>query len=445
MNVEKFLNSLINYEKMPGYKYDLEAFKKFLQKLGSPQKKLKNVILIAGTKGKGSTATMINSCLIASGYRVGFFTSPHLIRITERIKVNNQEITEREMEKYLRIIKPNINFNTRIGARTFFEVLTTIAFMHFVEKKVDFTVLEVGLGGRLDATNVFESHIPVITRIGYDHMNLLGNKLSEIAYEKAGIIPLSLNPPSKKRETTGFCITIHQRPSVNRVLQKIAYERNHKIVFADELHKIIIRNVTIKGSKLSINGVLGRFDVSIPIIGRHQIENLQIVLTVLSELKKRGFNIRIPSIKAGIKNAKLEGRFEILSKKPFIIYDVAHNEDSFKALLDNLKLLPDYENKLYIIFGCNKDKEINYAIKNIFPKAKEVLLVKANNPRAMEPLEIFEKAKSYQKNIIIAGSIKNALNYVKEKIDYKSVIIVFGSFYLYSDLLKVLDYIQIKS
>ncbi|MEO0096367.1 MAG: folylpolyglutamate synthase/dihydrofolate synthase family protein [candidate division WOR-3 bacterium] len=475
MKVEEFLNSLVNYEKVPGYKYDLEAFKGFLKRLGSPQEKLKNVILIAGTKGKGSTATMINSCLIGSGYKVGLFTSPHLMRITERIRINNQEITEKEMEKYIRIIKPHINFKTRIGARTFFEVLATIAFMHFVEKKVDFAVLEVGLGGRLDATNVFNSHIPVITRIGYDHMNLLGNKLSEIAYEKAGIITealqtagtdferqhgfgnqscLTINdkrhterfsqPPNVKRKNCGTVITIHQRPSVNRVLQRAVRERKYQLIFADDLHKIIIRNMTIRGNELSVNGMLGRFELFLPLIGRHQIENLQIALAVLYELQKRGFKIKISNIKTGIKNAKLSGRFEILSEKPLIIYDVAHNEDSFKALLDNLKLLLEYTNKIYLIFGCNKDKEINYAIKNIFPLAQEVLLVKANNPRAMEPLEIFNRAKIYQENIIIATSIKNALEYVLEKIDCKSVVTVFGSFYLYSDLSKILESVPIK-
>ncbi|MEO0124160.1 MAG: folylpolyglutamate synthase/dihydrofolate synthase family protein [candidate division WOR-3 bacterium] len=475
MKVAEFLNSLVNYEKVPGYKYDLEAFKEFLKKLGAPHEKLKNVILIAGTKGKGSTATMINSCLIASGYKVGLFTSPHLVRITERIRINNQEITEKEMEKYIRIIKPHINFKTRIGARTFFEVLTTIAFMYFAEKKVDFAVLEVGLGGRLDATNVFHSPIPVITRIGYDHMNLLGNKLSDIAYEKAGIIKkvlqggtdferqygfdnrscLTINdkrqtgsfsqPINVKRKNCGTVITIHQRPSVNRVLRKVAYERNHIIIYSNDLHKITLKNMTIKGSKLNINGALGKFYALLPLIGRHQIENLQIVLAVLYELKKSGFKIKIPNIKTGIKNAKLPGRFEILSEKPLIIYDVAHNEDSFKALLDNLKLLPEYTNKIYIIFGCNKDKEINYAIKNIFPLAKEVVLIKANNPRAMEPLEIFKRAKIYQENIIIATSTKNALEYLLEKIDCKSVVIVFGSFYLYSDLSKALGSVLIKS
>ncbi|MGB9721011.1 MAG: bifunctional folylpolyglutamate synthase/dihydrofolate synthase [bacterium] len=450
MKVEEFLNSLVNYEKIPGYKYDLEAFKEFLKKLDSPQERLKNVILIAGTKGKGSTATIINSCLITSGYKVGLFTSPHLLRITERIKINNKEITEKEMEKYIKVIKPYINFKTRIGARTFFETLATIAYMYFAEKEVDFAVLEVGVGGRLDATNVFNSHIPVITRIGYDHMNLLGNKLSQIALEKAGIIP-----DNKYQISDRVLITIHQRPVVEKTFKKIARQRNHKIVFADDLHKIKIKRLTINGMELSISGALGEFDAFLPITGEHQIENLQIALSFLFELRKKGIKLNIQNIIKGIKNARFPGRFEILSKKPLIVYDVAHNEDSFKALKNNLNLLYNFANlhflqsisagrELYIIFGCNKDKDINYAIKNIFTLAEIVLLIKADNPRAMEPLVIYEKARKYQKNIIIAGSMKNALGYAIENAGHKSVIVVFGSFYLYADLIRSMNSIQIE-
>jgi len=436
---EEFLNSLVNYEKISCYHYDLEAYKKFLEKLGSPHKKLKNVILIAGTKGKGSTATIINSCLIASGYKVGLFTSPHLLKINERIKINNKAITDEEMEKYIKIIKPHINLRTRIGARTFFETLATIAFMYFAEKKVDFAVLEVGLGGRLDATNVFENHIPVITRIGYDHMNLLGNKLSQIAREKAGIIP-----DSRFQITDNQIITIHQRPSVETILKKVARKRNHRIIFADELHTIKIKKLTLAGTELQITGSLGDFKSFLPLPGEHQIENLQNALGVLYTLKNKGFNIKIENIKKGIENTKLSGRFEIISKRPLIIYDVAHNEDSFRALDDVLKLICNITKKghripLYLIFGCSKDKDINYAIKNIFPQAEEVLLVKSDNPRLMEPIEVFQKAQKYQKNILIAGSIKCAIEYLVPKLNNNAAAIVFGSFYLYPEVVRSLN------
>lgn len=441
LHPEEFLNSLINYEKIPGYKYDLAAYKLFLEKLGAPQKKLNNVILIAGTKGKGSTATIINSCLIANGYKVGLFTSPHLLRISERIRINNQEITKKEMEKYIRLIKPHINFKTRIGARTFFEVLTAIAFMHFAENQVDFAVLEVGLGGRLDATNVVDARIPVITRIGYDHMNLLGNKLSQIAYEKAGIIrkAIPLNPPFIKGETGGFFITIHQHPSVEKVFKRIARERKNKIIYADELHQIKIKRIQLSGTKMHIKGPSGEFEIFLPLAGAHQLENLKIALAVLYELKNRGFKIYKSAIKKGLTQVKLSGRFEIISRKPLVIYDVAHNEDSFRALNNILKKIlagsvMKKQKELYIIFGCNKDKKINYAIKYIFPQAKQVLLVRIDNPRTMDPIGIYNRAKKYQKNLLIAGSIKGALEYINAKNMENAITLIFGSFYLYPDV-----------
>lgn len=433
---KEFLYSLINYEQVPNYHYDLEAFKEFLARLGSPHKKLKNVILIAGTKGKGSTVTITNSCLIASGYKVGLFTSPHLKKINERIKINNQEIADEELNRYIEIIKPHIDLKTKVGARTFFEVLTTIALMHFGDNAVDFAVLEVGLGGRLDATNVFSSHIPVITRIGYDHMNLLGNKLSQIAYEKAGIIPPPLS--SGKEELARECnvvITIFQRPSVERVLKKVARERNKEIIYAEKMHEIEIRGISLKGSRLKISGKLGNFNAFLSLAGWHQIENLKIALAVLYELKKKGFQINLSAIKRGLGQTKLPGRFEVIFNNPLVIYDVAHNEDSFRALYENIKhLLKIKDRGLFFIFGCNRDKNINFAIKNLFPLAETALLVKANNPRAMEPIEIYRKAKMYQKNLIIAGSVKRAFEYLRAKANVLSPVVIFGSFYLYDEL-----------
>lgn len=479
MKVVSYLNSLVNYEKVPGYHYDLDAYTKFLRKLDSPQKKLKNIILIAGTKGKGSTAAMINSCLIANGYKTGLYTSPHLRRINERIRINNKEISNKELDRYIKIIKPLIDHETRSGARTFFEVLTTMAFMHFARHDVDIAVLEVGLGGRLDATNVVTGPvIPVITRIGYDHMNMLGKTLAHIAYEKAGIIKvmksnlvgLSLRGVPKGRRSNleyrakdeiaalssvarndrfgrdPVIITIHQRFVVEKVLRKVARKRKHAIIFANDLHRIKVLRMDMTGMDVHIKGRRGEFDAHLPMAGKHQVENLSLALAVISRLRDQGIKINIPAVKKGIANTKLQGRFEVISKKPLLIFDVAHNEDSFKALEQNLNEVfrsrafrlvkggakaPTPKRGLFLIFGCSTDKDISYAVKYVFPKAREVLLVKADHPRAMEPIEIFKSAKKYQKNIIIAGTVKKALEYLKTRITKNSATIIFGSFYLY--------------
>ncbi|MGB3479350.1 MAG: folylpolyglutamate synthase/dihydrofolate synthase family protein [bacterium] len=438
MNPEEFFNSLVDYEKIPGYDYKLEDFIEFLTQFDSPQKRLNNVIHIAGTKGKGSTAAMISSCLEACGYRVGLFTSPHLKRINERIKINNFEISNRDLMKYIKQIKPyikgkhgtrpvkyrklpgapSIKYHKFHGARTFFEILTTIAFLHFLKKKTDFTILEVGLGGRLDSTNVTNPIISVITRIGYDHTNLLGNKLSQIAREKAGII-----------KNCGKLITIKQRPTVQKIIEKICREKSCSLSLAESQHDIKIVRQIIKGSHLKIKGEIGTFNTFLPLPGKHQVENLLIALAVINELGKMGFKIPVSAIQKGIRQTDLHGRFEIISKKPLIIFDCAHNQDSFEALGKNLNLVNTKD--LYLIFGTNKDKDIRYCLKYIFPRAKEVLLVKADNPRAMEPIDLYERAKKYQKNLIVAPSVQKAIEYIKTKTHHNPTILITGSFYLW--------------
>ncbi|TET62947.1 MAG: hypothetical protein E3J47_02710 [Candidatus Stahlbacteria bacterium] len=466
MNPEEFFNSLVDYEKIPGYNYKLEDFIEFLTKFDSPQKKLNNVIHIAGTKGKGSTAAMISSCLESCGYRVGLFTSPHLQKINERIKINNIEISNQDLMKYIKLIRPYIKRKHGAspvkyrklsgtppikhlefhGASTFFEVLTMIAFLHFLKKKTDFSILEVGLGGRLDSTNVTHPIISVITKIGYDHTDLLGNKLSQIAREKAGIIkPPPFPPPQMWEDKRGgkvitistqqACsrlITIHQRSSVEQVIKRVAKKQHNKIIFAEDQHNIKILKQSIKGSYLKINGEIGKFNAFLPLPGKHQVENLLIAMSVLNELRKKGYAITEPAIQNGIKQTDLHGRFEVLSKNPLLIYDCAHNDDSFEALEKNLNLI--YTKDLYLIFGTNRDKDIRYCLKYIFPRAKEVLLVKADNPRAMEPIDLYKKAKKYQKKLTIAPSIQRAIEYIKTKANHNPTIIITGSFYLWPEI-----------
>ena len=441
MNPEEFFNSLVDYEKIPGYNYKLEDFIEFLTKFDSPQKKLNNVIHIAGTKGKGSTAAIISSCLESCGYRVGLFTSPHLQKINERIKINNIEISNQDLMKYIKLIKPYIKrkhgaspvkyrklsgappikHHEFHGASTFFEVLTMVAFLHFLKKKTDFSILEVGLGGRLDSTNVTHPIISVITKIGYDHTDLLGTKLSQIAREKAGII-----------KNNGILITIHQRPSVQKIINRITRSKKCSIIFAEDQHNIKILKQSIKGSYLKINGEIGKFNAFLPLPGKHQVENLLIAMSVLNELRKKGYAITEPAIQNGIKQTDLHGRFEVLSKNPLLIYDCAHNNDSFEALEKNLNLI--YTKDLYLIFGTNRDKDIRYCLKYIFPRAKEVLLVKTDNPRAMEPIDLYKKAKKYQKKLTIAPSIQRAIEYIKTKANHNPTIIITGSFYLWPEI-----------
>jgi dihydrofolate synthase/folylpolyglutamate synthase len=410
-----FLHSLINYEKITGYDYDLHAYKDFLERLGNPHKKLKNIILIAGTKGKGSVAAVLNACLIENGYNVGLYTSPNLARVNERIRVNNTPVSERDMNKLLNEIRPRLTGKHR--TRTFFEVLTTVAYLHFLSRTTDFILLEVGLGGRLDATNAAEPLLSVITRIGYDHTNLLGTRLSQITHEKAAII-----------RTNGTLITIHQRPTVEKILRRLAKKKNCNMIFADELHEIKVKDRSIAGSRIHISGTIGTFNTFLPLVGAHQIENLSLALAVLNELQDFGLQLGKLKLRQGIKKTELHGRFELVSEKPPVIFDCAHNEDSFRALERNLQWLKIKD--FYLIFGTNQDKDIRYCLKQIFPKAKRVYLVKTDNPRAVSQQELLRRARRYQKNITFARSVKHALSMIK-KHDRATAIIVAGSFYLW--------------
>ena len=416
---ERYLNSLINYEKIPGYDYNLQDFEKFLNNFRSPHKRLKNIIHIAGTKGKGSTAAILNSCLLENGYRVGLYTSPHLRKINERIKLNNQNITTRALNGYIRRIKPFVQ--SYDSTRTFFEVLTAIAFLYFLENNADFSILEVGLGGRLDATNVVQPTVSVITKIGYDHTDLLGRRLDQIAREKAGILK------------GGRLVTIHQRPVVEKVILNIARQKKTRIIYAEDLHRIKVKKASITGTEFEIIGVLGQFDTYLPLAGTHQMSNLLIALAVLAELKNLGFHIRKEKIIRGIKKTTLPGRFQVISKRPRIIFDVAHNPDSFEALYHNL--VQFRIDNFYLIFGCNQDKKIDFCLRNIFPRAREVYLVKTPSPRTMHPQKLYLRARRYQKNIFVGNSVNSVLKHLVTKVHDKTILIT-GSFYLWPSDLK---------
>jgi dihydrofolate synthase/folylpolyglutamate synthase len=413
---QDFLHSLIDYEKVPGYDYDLDAYKDFLATVGSPQRGLRNVILIGGTKGKGSTAAIMSASLQNNGYRVGLYTSPHLKDINERIKIDGQNISNSEFDRQLLRIMPAVM--KKRGGRSFFETLTTVAFLHFLEKAVDVTLLEVGLGGRLDATNAANPLLSVITRIGYDHTNLLGTRLGQIAKEKAGII----------REG-GILITTRQRPAAAKVLMKTARARKSRIIFAQKQHQLETIKRSMDGTKLRVSGKLGSFDLFLPLAGSHQIENASLSLAALYELQALGLQMQIDAVRSGIGKTSLHGRFEVVSKNPLIIFDCAHNEDSFKALEQNLT---EFKIKdFYLVFGSSRDKGIKYCLKSIFPKAREVFLVKADNPRALEPAAILEQARKYQKNITTGTSVKDVLGLLSARQEKPVAILIAGSFYLW--------------
>ncbi|MDD5086820.1 MAG: bifunctional folylpolyglutamate synthase/dihydrofolate synthase [Candidatus Nanoarchaeia archaeon] len=359
--------------------FGLEAIKKFLNLIGNPEKKLK-IIHVAGTNGKGSVCAMISSVLSEAGFKEGMFTSPHLMKVNERIRINDELISDEDFRRIADFIYETEKKNN--VSLTFFETLTIMAFIYFNEKKADYAVMETGMGGRLDATNVSQPIISVITNIGLEHKDVLGNTIKEIANEKAGII---------KPNTT---VVTSAKGKALSVIENIAEKHNSKLVVAKKLSNI---NLRLKGE--------------------YQKENASTAFAVLKEL---GLNEDI--ILNGLKNAYWPGRFEFMDGN--ILLDCAHNPDGIKALVKSIKKL-DYNN-LIVVIGVMKDKDISSIEKKLEKLNPMVIATKASLSRSKEPEEIAK----YFENIEIIPDLKKAIKYAVDKAEKNDLILITGSIYV---------------
>ncbi|MCM8831660.1 MAG: bifunctional folylpolyglutamate synthase/dihydrofolate synthase [Candidatus Omnitrophica bacterium] len=430
----KYLNSFINYERKVFFPYKknlkLKRVKKLLHELSIPFDKLK-VIHIAGTKGKGSTATFCANILASSGFRVGLYTSPHLVDFRERIailKKNKKGISKTLISKndVIRIVnnfKPKIEklrFTSKFGKVTFFEVYTAIAFKYFLEKNVDFVVLETGLGGRLDATNVINRPlISIITHIDYDHMDKLGNRLAQIAYEKAGII--------KKKS---LVISNYQRKSALKVILKKA--KKEKAQFFLYKKDFFCTNIRFYKNCSYFDFRFKNFELKnlkISLLGPHQIENVALALAAIYLLKEKKIIEEEINYRGGLLSSYIEGRFEIIKKNPLVILDVAHNPAAFGALAKNLKLYFP-KKKIILIFAVSKDKDI----KNMLNKLSGVdkyIFTSFSNPRSVSPQDI--KKVSKISDAILTKDIKEAFRIAIKFYKKNYLILISGSLFLVGD------------
>ncbi|MBI2651048.1 bifunctional folylpolyglutamate synthase/dihydrofolate synthase [Candidatus Woesearchaeota archaeon] len=405
MDYQQILNELYRLESSK-IKLGLENIKILLDKIGNPQQKLK-CIHVAGTNGKGSVCAMINSVLINSGYKVGMYTSPHLKRFNERIRINNELITNKDIVWYYAKIKKYIT------NQSFFEITTAMAFLYFYEQKVDFVVLEVGLGGRLDATNVVVPLVSIITNIDYEHTLILGKSLSKIAYEKAGIIKENI-PAVTAAEGTALKTIMKIAKMRNSELSIIKRKKIKK--FYDE--KNGIWSFCIKNYRnLKLTNLKGEF----------QVINAAIAVTAIDAIKKY-YNISITekNVKYGLLNAKWAGRFQYTAKN--VLIDCAHNPNGFKALANELDKV-SYD-KLIVVAGFSNDKDIKKISEIIKPKAEQIILTKSKSHKAADTSLI----KKYFNNPIIIKNPKNALNYAKKTASKKDLVLVTGSIYMIGEV-----------
>ena len=385
-----------------------------LDRLNNPHETY-GTVLIGGTNGKGSIAAMVASILEKGGFRVGLYTSPHLTDIRERIRVNGRMITREEMASCVEDVRKEVREDI-----TYFECLTAVAFLHFCRVRIHVAVLEVGMGGRLDATNVVKPYVSVVSNISLDHRTYLGNSLEAIAREKGGIV--------KKR---GVCITAAKQRRVINVLEDICLQRGATLLRLGRDMKVEIK----RNGTFSYRGLgEGYRDLICPLMGRHQIENAALAIGAIESMWGKGFDIDGGTIVRGLRNTQWEGRLEILQRDPTIIVDGAHNPAGISALCGALKSEFEYK-RLILIFGVLNDKDYGAMLRRIVPLADHLIITRPQTDRAMPPGKIEPVASRYTRQGIEV--IENSLDALKRAISLAGVndlICVTGSLYLVGEI-----------
>lgn len=414
-----------------GSNYGLERTERLLELLGNPHKKLK-LIHIAGTNGKGSTSSILGKVLIEHGYKVGFFNSPHLEEIEETIRVNDENIPEEDLVYLLEEIKPYVNKVVEEGYKhpTEFEVLTCIMFLYLYRQKVDFGVIEVGLGGRLDSTNVIKPILSIITSISLDHTNILGNTIQEITNEKAGIIKESIP-----------VITCNQKNEAIDIIKDKALLTKSKLTIVDSNNFVLLEivNDDIPYQRVSINFNNNKYTLDLALLGKHQIINLSLAIKALEELEKLNYiKVNINKLYKGVKNVKWKGRLEVLKKDPFIVIDGAHNIAGIEFLKSNIEEYFKYKN-LYLILGILADKNVEEMVKIIAPVATEVYTVTANSIRAASANELKEVVLEYNNNCIAFDDYDKAIKLSLSKANKDDLIVAAGSLYMIGEIRKQIN------
>ena len=440
----RYLSSLVNYEQKSNYPYldsfELKRVEDFLRLLGEPQKDLK-CLHIAGSKGKGSTCVFAAYILRRAGFRVGLYTSPHLSDFRERIRVLKPKaatggkskkqkvefegmISKRELAGLVNRLRPRIEeYNRKLkkDSLTFFEAYTALAFLYFKEKKVDFAVLETGLGGRLDATNTVDSLACAITPISYEHTDKLGNTLKQIAREKAGII--KSHQVTKSQGHRLIVISSPQEKEAFAVIRERCKQTKARLF---EVGKDIVCQKTKKG--FSIKGIFGRYDnLKIRLLGEHQLANAVTAVGLVEAL--RFFNIKIDSnsIRKGLAEAVWPGRCEVVLKKPLVILDGAQNSASVKALKETIISNFKYK-KLILILGISSDKDIPGICRQLNGWADQVILTRANNSRAQSPQALVKYFRTT--NPSRTAGVREALQLALKIAEAKDLILVTGSLFV---------------
>jgi dihydrofolate synthase/folylpolyglutamate synthase len=423
--IEFMFNSLPMYQRVgaAAYKANLDNTLAFDKITGSPHKKYKT-IHIAGTNGKGSVSHSLASILQEAGYKTGLYTSPHLTDYRERIRVNGKKIEESFITEFINSHK---NFIKNVKP-SFFEMSVALAFKYFELQQVEVAVIEVGMGGRLDSTNIILPELSVITNIGLDHTQFLGNSLAEIAGEKAGIIKQNIPVVIGERQK-----------ETEEVFLKKAKEKNSKISFASDNYACKILNSNLKYSNFEVEKKTSdkSYTLNFNLSGKYQEKNLATILETVDNLRNQGFCISDENVKQGlenlIKNTGFHGRWETLSTEPLTICDTGHNKEGLSYTIEQLLSL-EFK-KLRFVLGFVNDKNVDEVLK-LFPKNAEYYFCKAQIPRALDEKILLEKANLVSINGKSFENVSSAYHAAKKDADKNDVIFIGGSTFVVADLLQ---------
>jgi len=444
MNYEESRAYIKNTAKF-GTKLGLERTEKILELLGNPHKRLK-CVHIAGTNGKGSTTAMITNILVSAKYKVGSYISPFIEEFEERMQINNVNISKEDLSNIITEVSRVVEKVVKLGYSnpTEFEIITCAAFLYFYQNNVDFVVVEVGMGGRLDSTNVITPVLSVITSISLDHTQILGDTIDKIAYEKAGIIkggiPVVIFPQQKQSD---------------EVIEVICREKNSKLIrvpreSAIYLGKVNLQEVaitSIEGTAYSNNNLITQkikvqtlnndYIIDLALLGKHQLLNCSVAIHAIEELIGQREKISKENILMGLSNVVWPARMEVMNKKPLVVIDGAHNIDGIKNLAESIDMYFNY-NKIILVLGILADKQVEEMIKIIVPKASRVITVTPHSERAELSAKLKVQVDKYNTN---CESIENYEEAYKKALSYcnqEDMLLVCGSLYMVGDMRRII-------
>jgi len=412
MNYNQAINWLYSFQKF-GIKLELDRIKFICKKLENPQDNY-TIIHVGGTNGKGSVCRFIGSILSCAGYKTGIYTSPHLQRFSERFLINDKEISDEKIIELVEKIKPIVQeMIKKDNIPTFFEIVTAMAFEYFSDEHVDHAIIEVGLGGRFDATNIVNPLLSIITNVSLEHQDKLGKKIEDIAFEKSGII----------KENTAVLTAATVKAL--EVIEKIAKEKKSSIKIVNNTFWEKIGG-GLDWQQYIIHGFLKDYNVKTCIPGSFQGQNLALALCSIEVLQMKGVYITDENIQDGVLKTTNPGRMEIINFEPCILLDGAHNVSGIKALKESLGKDFVFE-KLILVIGILKDKNIKEMLKIIAPVSDVIIVTKSNNDRACNPIKLKEMIK--KDDVVVKNSISEALEYAKKVAKKQDLICVTGSLF----------------